>query len=263
MSAPGSSDGDTDALRREIESLQVEGRQLAAKLDEAERQSAQVAALVREEVDVGSRMEALETALDLAVVTRHVREVVAVARIVETPVRHAVVHALLPEAAGRAARAAIPAPVFAPRGPGGPRDVPLPPRLAPTYAMATWMFLNDVAQDLIGPLLCERLLGWPTPDEQSELRLARSRLVSGWRGEPAEATPPRSDEVLEMLVHLGESTRTACWAFEAGSGDRLHLPSLVADTEEWSYWHVAFTTTRKASRARRRHGDLRSWQPTP
>ena len=146
--------------------------------------------------------------------------------------RPVLVDGLLPPAVQQAAVAAIPAPVFRDDDSGHANEIPLPPKVAPTYVVATWMFLNDLAKDLIGPALLARVLAPSARPQGLDVKLARSLLVRSQPGEPPRDRPA-PDEVLTLAVGLGEYD-----------------------------WHVGFKWGAKpASRPRRRHGDIASWAP--
>ena len=184
-----------DSLRRELERLRGEARDLALELDEAQRQSAQAVALALEESHVEARMEQLEGVLDLGPVTRHVRDAMARVMLVDRPRAHAVVEGLLPPAVHQAAVDAIPAPVFR----GSIRsEIALPPKPAPTYAVATWLFLNDVARDVMGPALVGRVVETSGQAPAARLKLSRSRLVARQEDGAPRLSPSKDGETLTV-----------------------------------------------------------------
>ena len=219
---------EVDSLRRELERLRGEARDLAHELDEAQRQSAQAVALALEESHVEARMEQLEGVLDLGPVTRHVRNAMARVMLVDWPCAHAVVEGLLPPAVHQAAVDAIPAPVFR----ADPREIALPPKPAPTYAVATWLFLNDVARDVMGPALVGRVVETSGEAPAARLKLSRSRLVARQEDGEPRLSPSKDGETLTVVVHLDQ-----------------HYD-----------WQMVFDWTDKpAPASRRRHGDIASW----
>jgi hypothetical protein len=218
-----------DVVLRELQSLRTEARRLGGELARTQREAAQARALAAEEMHEAARMERLERVLDLAAVTRHVRQAIDNAPPAGDLVRPVVVPDLLPAAVLQAAVDAIPAAVF--RDPDSPNEISVPPPVGPTFVVATWMFLNDLAKDLIGPALIaqapERVAGLDL-----DLKLVRSVLVPFGGPEPSER-PPAQDEVLKVSVQLGE--------FD---------------------WRIGLAHAgRRASRPRRRHGDISSWAP--
>lgn len=214
-------------LRRELERLRGAARALARELEDAERQSMQATALALEEAQVESRMEQLEGVLDLGPVTRHVRDAMARVTLLDRPRAHAVAEGLLPPAVHRAAVDAIPAPIFR----ADPREMALPPKPAPTYAVATWLFLNDVARDVIGPALVARVVETSGRAPAARLKLSRSRLVAQEDGAPL-LSASKDGEALVVVVHLDHQYD----------------------------WHMVFDWTDKPA-PRRRHGDITSWGP--
>ena len=225
MSGSTNAMADVEAVRRELRSLQTEADHLRTELARTERDAAQARALAEEEAHEATRMEQLEQVLDLVAVTHHVRGAVARAPLGEGPIRSVAVADLLPEAVRQAAIDAIPAPVFRDQRTSG--QITVPPKVGPTRVVATWMFLNDVAKDLIGPALLARA-SEPHPVPESELKLVRSVLVRS-----TEPGMPAPDETLTVAVGLGEYD-----------------------------WHVGLKATGKpVSASRRRHGDVASWAP--
>lgn len=240
---------EAEALRVELASLRVAGRVLQRQLDEARRQSATADALEREEGDVAMRMARLEPVLDLAAVTAHVRRALD-AGVADASRTALAVEQLLPAEVCRAAVEAMPWRAGEDR-PGDPNEASVPAKAAPTYAIATWMFLNDVAKDLLAPELLARLTGAPVA---VELRLARSHVAR--RAAPA-APAPRSPEALLLVVALdGEAAGRA----RAVSGSVAALDLQAGSDEHALEWRVAFTAgNRPRAASRRRHGDIRSW----
>ena len=220
-----------EALRQELQSLRDEAGRLAAELARAQRQSAQAQALAAEEPHEAIRMEHLERVLDLSAVTRHVREAIARAPRVEGSGQPVVIDDLLPAAVRQAAVEAIPPPAFLDDDAGGSPEVSLPPKVAPTYVVATWMFLNDVAKDLIGPALVVRAAEPQAQAPGLELKLTRSLLLRARPVEPRRDRPA-PDEVLTLVAHLGDYD-----------------------------WHVGFKSSGRPAVTRRRHGDISSWSP--
>jgi hypothetical protein len=221
-----------DTVRRELRSLRDEAHDLGAELTRAQRQSAQAQALAAEVAHEGTRMEHLERVLDLAAVTAHVQQAIGRAPLAEGIARPVLVDGLLPPAVQQAAVAAIPAPIFRDDDRGDASEIPVPPKVAPTYVVATWMFLNDLAKDLIGPALLARVTAPSARPQGLEVKLARSVLVRSQPAEPLPDQPGRGD-ILTLTVHLGEYD-----------------------------WHVGFKWgARPASAPRRRHGDIASWSP--
>ena len=221
-----------EELRRELERLRGAARDLALELDEAQRQSEQARALALEESDVEARMEQLEAVLDLGPVTRHVRDAMTRAILVDGPSAYVVVDGLLPPTVQKAAVEAIPAPIFrADRG--QPREIALPPKPAPTHAVATWLFLNDLARDVIAPALVERVAETSGRAPAMRLKLSRSRLVPRHEDGSAALVPSKDGEGLALAVPLD---------------DRFD-------------WHLVFDWTDQPQSSRRRHGDITSWAP--
>ena len=219
-----------EVVFQELQSLRTEVRRLGVELTRAERQAAQARALAAEEVHESARMERLERVLDLAAVTRHVRRAIESAPPVGSLLQPVNVPELLPAPVLQAAIDAIPAAIF--RDPDSPNEISVPPQVGPTFVVATWMFLNDLAKDLIGPALIAHSPKLPGRMAGVDLKLVRSVLLaSGGVGPPDR--PPAQDEVLTVSVQLGE--------FD---------------------WRIALAPAgRRASGPRRRHGDITSWAP--
>ena len=127
---------------------------------------------------------------------------------------------------------AIPAPIFR-ADPAQPSEIALPPKPAPTYAVATWLFLNDLARDVIAPALVERVAETSGRAPATRLKLSRSRLVPRHEDGSAALVPSPDGEGLALVVPLG---------------DRYD-------------WHLVFDWTDKPQSSRRRHGDITSWGP--
>jgi hypothetical protein len=219
-----------ERARREVQALRQEAREVAAQLERARRRAAQSLALAAEESGVEDRMAHLEEVLDLAALTAHASAAIARAPLAAGPVPCALADDLLPPAIRQAAIDAIPASVFA--GDGAAADeIPLPPKLAPTFAVATWMFLNDVARDVVGPALAARVPWSGDRPSEPELKLSRSRLLRA-RADSVSAEPTsQPGEVIAVRVRLTSD----------------------------DHWDVTFKWGDAPSRKRRRHGDLSSW----
>jgi hypothetical protein len=224
-------DAEVESLRRELERLRGEARALARELEQVQLQSAQAAALALEEAQVEERMERLENVLDLGPVTRHVRAAMARVTLIDRPRAHAVVEGLLPPEVHQAAVDAIPAPILR----ADSREVALPPRPAATYAVATWLFLNDVARDVIGPALVERVVERLGRAPSTRLKLSRSRLLARQADGEPRLSRSKGGDTWELVVHL----------------DRHYD------------WHLMFDWTDKPVSGSRRHGDIASWGPAP
>jgi hypothetical protein len=221
-------------LRRELERLRGAARDLALELDRAQRQSAQARALALEEADVEARMERLEAVLDLGPVTQYVRDAMSRAILSDRPSTHAVlVEGLLPPTVQRAAVEAIPAPIFR-ADPGQSAEIALPPKPAPTYVVATWLFLNDLARDVVAPALVERVAATSGQVPALRLKLSRSRLLPWHEDSWAALVPSQDAEGLALVVRLGDGYD----------------------------WHLVFDWTDKPQSSRRRHGDITSWGPS-
>jgi hypothetical protein len=220
---------ESDVLLEELQSLRAEARRLGGEVTRAERQAAQSRALAAEEMHEAARMERLERVLDLAAVTRHVRQAIESAPPGGNLVQPVVVPDLLPAPVVQAAIDAIPAAVF--RDPDSPNEIPVPPQVGPTFVVATWMFLNDLAKDLIGPALIAHAPGLRGQVAGLDLKLVRSVLLPSGGEPPARA--PVQAEVLTVSVQLGE--------FD---------------------WRIGLSHAgKRASGPRRRHGDITSWAP--
>lgn len=247
--------GDTSEvamLRAELEALRAAARTLERDLDQACRQSAQADVLEREDADVAARMARLEPVLDLAAVTAHVRRALASAAL-DASGACLIVEQLLPADVLRAAVEAAPSHVGE-DGRGGPSETSVPAKAAPTYAVATWMFLNDVAKDLMAPELLARLTGSPVA---VELRLSRSHLAR--RDAPPSTPAPRSREALSLVVVLDGAQPGRAKAFTGSAPAADPQAPIEESALEWRLGFTASDRTRTLSR--RRHGDLRSWVP--
>lgn len=244
-------------VQRELASLRDAERVLRAELATVQRQSARAIAMAEQEAAVESTMARLEVALDLAAVTRHVRETIG--RLAMSGDRSSVlvIDGLLPAAAYQAALDAIPPAVFFDGGPGEHQLI-LPPRVAPTHVIATWMFLNDVAKDLVGPLLAEQLGAVTAQPHGALLKVSRSRLVSRVARTPSPFVDGDASPLFRMVVSLGPVRPNSAWVLPGGSSESA-LPLPDGSDAGWFEWHVSFTRDDKSGRSRRRHGDLDSW----
>ena len=146
------------ALRVEVRTLREEARGLALQLEALTRQQAQLGTLLDEEATAAARLDQLAGILNAVRVGVHVRDAVARATLAERPVPHVVVANFLPADVYDAAVAAIPAPLFFERGPGRTGTLPVPPKLAPSYAVVTWTFLSDIAATVLAPALDAHVL---------------------------------------------------------------------------------------------------------
>jgi hypothetical protein len=97
--------------------------------------------------------------------------------------------------------------------------------------VATWLFLNDLARDVIAPALVERLAETSGRTPALRLKLSRSRLVPRHTDGSAALAPAQEGEGLALVVPLD---------------DRYD-------------WQLAFDWTDKPRSSRRRHGDITSW----
>ena len=216
------------ALRSEAGAVRSELSTLASRLETLRRRMEQLSALRDEERDVAARVAELERVLDFTRVAAHVRSAARESPLVAEPVPHLIVSNLLPADAYRAVMHAIPASVLldgrAERG----QEVRVPPRLAPTTAIITWTFLNEVGR-VLSDVLVERLAeplaaharrrfpslppadGWGVEITLSEARIVR-RIPGYQGGSPAD----RPWDLLTGVLYLGRHQDTAEY------GSRLH-----------------------------------------
>jgi hypothetical protein len=144
----------TKALRNDLRSIRAALADLTTQLNAVERQMEQLVVLRREEIDAPARMDMLQRILNTDRVAAHVRQAMERTDIVDSPVPHGITSALLPSEVYDALLDAIPPPIFfevASRP-----ELPVPPRLAPMHSLATWAFVADLVDEVIGPALITR-----------------------------------------------------------------------------------------------------------
>jgi hypothetical protein len=151
----------TDAIATARADVRSAHRALARQTrqaDAADTLLERLLALREEERHGPDRLDRLAAVLDPARTAAHVRAAVAAAVLVDDPV-HAVVAPLLPPDVYDAVVDAIPPRLFFdPRAPHRV-ELPVPPRLAPTYTIVTWRFLADLASNVLAPALVEHFRG--------------------------------------------------------------------------------------------------------
>lgn len=251
------------AVHEDITALARATEQLQADVVLLRRLAAQSRELAHAEAEAAQMMAALATSLDLAAVTRHVRAAVAAAVVRHTPVPHALVEGLLPAAAFAATVNAIPSRLFFPEESTRQDAVDVPPRVSPAYVAATWMFLNDVANDLLGPVLRVRLAAdGPGPSGPSGLKLSRSRVARIQAGAPA-LDEARDESWMTVVVSLGPVQPNIALVSHGGANVHEMLrTSLGLPAADTCYaWELSFAPAVPRRAARRRHGDVDSWAP--
>jgi hypothetical protein len=150
----------THAIEQQLRALQKALTTLAAQADVAQTRTEQLATLHRDDATAGDRLDRLVPILDAARIGAHVREAVGRSEFREAPCPHLVVSDLLPPDVYAAMIDAIPSPVFFEDRTAHRQELPVPPKLAPIYAIATWEFLAErVVRAVAAPALAQRFEG--------------------------------------------------------------------------------------------------------
>jgi hypothetical protein len=151
----------TKALRSELRAINESVHGLSGQLDAVRTQLDQLAALREEEARTAGRPSALARVLDADRIRTHLREAVTRAVVVDDPIAHAIVAEVIPRDVYTALLDAVPAPIFFAGGGGGGQEIPVPPKIAPADAIATWSVLSEVMRDTLVPALAQRFDGRP------------------------------------------------------------------------------------------------------
>jgi hypothetical protein len=237
-------DSATAALLVDAHSVQASLVELANELAITRRQVAQLTAMLDDDADAPRRLDALAPLLDAAAVGAHVRTAMA-----QMPVSVAPLVArssgVIPDALYRALVGAVPATVFFRPAGRGEEELPVPPKLAPAHAMATWLFVADLLRDVMVPAMLERLVGqlaplaarrWPDrAPAMAALAVSGCRIVSvraGGRWSPAARPSDLLWAALPLAVtEAGPSALNALVVVAAGPA------SEEAETEAfWPLW---------------------------
>jgi len=285
----------TKALRHDLRSIGEALTGLTTQLGMVQLQMEQLVTLRREELDAPARMDRLERILDADRIRAHIREAVARTDIVEDPVPHGVVCGLLPDDVYGAAIDAIPSPVFFDGGEAGAQELRVPPGLAPTYSIATWTFLADMVDAVLGPALVERFRGpldrhvrtlcpsLVTPrDAGVVLTAGPGRIVLRRPGREAPAGRTRPWHFLTVVVDLASAgdgegygsrlrsrkeipfrANSALVVLDAdGAHEYASIPEAAAATVRYTYEFAVGpdTHTRQFLLGRMSEGARRSWE---
>lgn len=214
-------DRSADPLRHERRAMQEALSRVASRIRTAHRQTEQLSTLREEERHASERIARLEPVLDIDRVAAHVRRVVAHAELVDGPVPYLVASNVLPSDVYQAVLEAIPARVFFEGGAERGQQLRVPPRLAPSYAIVTWMFLTDVVLGVLSDLLIDRFAeplafyarerfgSLPAfRERRGEIALSERRIVRRTRGYAGVASPDRPWDFLTGVVYLGRPEDT-------------------------------------------------------
>ena len=201
---------------------------LASQLHTLRRQTGQLVALRNEEQHYASRIEALERTLDVGRVDWHMRGVVERAEVVGYPIPYLWIPELLPDDVYQAVLDAVPVAVFIDDHPAGRRELPVPPRMAPTHAVVTWAFLTEVAHRPLSDLLLARFQPFlaahvatrfpelpPFGEWGVEITLSEDRIVRRGLGDSSRVTDDRPWTLLSGILCLARPSDTD------GCGGRL------------------------------------------
>ncbi len=228
----------TRSLRHDLRSSREALADLTTELRKVQLQIEQLFALRRDELDTPARMDRLEHILDTDRMGAHMREAVARTELVEDPVPHAIISDLLPSDVYDAAIHAIPSPIFFEGGGACGQELRVPPRIAPTYSIATWSFLADMVSEVLGPALVARFQG---PLDRHVRALCPSLVTS--RDAGIALTVESGRIVLRRPGHIAPRGRPRPWHFltviaylatpDDGEdyGSRLHRESPDADSK--------------------------------
>ena len=198
-----------DPLRAQAGAVRSELSKLLSRTEILRRRVEQLSAVRDEAGHLAAQIARLEQVLDFDRVAEHVRGAVTRASLAAEPVPHLIASGLLPADVYLAVIDAIPAPVFFDGRAEEGQELRVPPRLAPTAAIVTWMFLNEVGRvlsDLLvarfeTPLAAYARTRFPTlpPIAQwgVEIALLEARLV---RREPGYTGVPAPDRPWDFLT---------------------------------------------------------------
>jgi hypothetical protein len=152
----------TAALLVDAHAVQASLVELANELAATRRQIAQLAAMMADDADAPRRLDALVRILDADAAGAHVRHALQQMTVSAAPLV-ARCSGVVPEGLYRALVDAVPAAVFFRPAGRGDEELPVPPKLAPAHAMATWLFVADLLRDAMVPAIVERLGGELAP----------------------------------------------------------------------------------------------------
>jgi hypothetical protein len=125
------------------------------------------------------------------------------------------------------------------------------------------MFINDVAANLLGPALLQRLEASVGDEaEPAGLKLRRSRLIEV----PAGTSPldeGHAESWMTLIVSLGPAQMNTALVFRGGMDvhQSLRIPPALPAAESWRAWELTFAPAALRRGIRRRHGDIDSWAP--
>jgi hypothetical protein len=202
------------ALRRDVAALGDAAAALHQQTASLQQQIDRLIAIRTAEASAPAQLDRLERVLDRDRIEAHVRRAIAAAAVVDKPVAHAVVDALLPEDVYATALAAVPAALFFDGTGNRSRELKLPPELPPLTAVVAWTFLTDVINEVVPALLADRFQAplisrllelYPSaPDIESGVTLAAgpARIVHRRPGSSAPAARLRPWHVLAMTFDL-------------------------------------------------------------
>jgi hypothetical protein len=185
-------------LRSELRAMDERVRGVSGQLDAVRVQLDQLAALREEEARSSGRVSPLTPLLDADRIRTHLREAVARAVRVEQPVAHALVADVLPHDVYAALLTAVPAPIFFAGGAAGGQEMPVPPRIAPADAIATWSVLAQLMRDAFVPALTDRFDGRPDVGFTIEM----GRLVCREAGSMPVPSRVEPWHLFTVVIHL-------------------------------------------------------------
>lgn len=214
-------DHTVDPFSHDVAALEVELSKLVSRIHLLRQRTEQLSTLRDEEGHAAARIAVLERVLDFERVAAHVRSAVARTELVEEPVPHLVASTLLPPDVFQAVLEAIPARVFFEGDAVQGQEMRVPPRLAPTCAIVTWMFLNDIVlrtlSDIVVARFVEPLTAHtrerfpslpPFRDWGVEITLSQARIVRRTPGYAGGASTVRPWDLLNGIVSLARERDT-------------------------------------------------------
>ena len=175
-----------------------------------ERQLERGLLIRQEDASAAERLDRLAQTLELDAATLHVVNALRHGLRRERPVPHLFVPDLLPPAVFEAAQTAVPARVFFDTARGGGEVVIVPPSVAPVVSIATWTFMDDLAEGAIVPTLVDMFRGsleQPPADASSPRRrrdytVLHARLFR-WDAASRRDTDAQPD-VITVVLNIGE-----------------------------------------------------------
>lgn len=144
-------------LSRQVEQLEAALQATAERAARSERDAARARWTLQLDAAQRPRLAALPDLLDEARIAAHVRQAIAAAPIVSTPLDHILVERLLPDDLYALLLEAIPPAAFFTQNDPIKQDLTFPMEVAPAFHSRVWNFLDQViAQRVIRPAVMQK-----------------------------------------------------------------------------------------------------------